>query len=167
MFPAWQARRASVVRQNNDGIAFLFRKNKITFFNGTGSFAGCRDGEYRIDVTGDEPRQFTCTHVIVATGSKPRAWPGVPFDEKRVLSNTGVLAMEAVPESLAIIGAGCGRVGDGLCLAAAWRSRHAFRGAAGASGRRRPANRDGSAETADAAGADDLYRRDSAESGTR
>ncbi len=112
-----QARRASVVRQNNDGIAFLFRKNKITFFNGAGSFAGCRDGEYRIDVSGDEPRQFTCTHVIVATGSKPRAWPGVPFDEKRVLSNTGVLAMEAVPQSLAIIGAGV----VGLEMGSVWR----------------------------------------------
>ena len=43
-----QARRASIVRQNNDGIAFLFRKNKVTFFNGTASFAGCRNGEYRM-----------------------------------------------------------------------------------------------------------------------
>ena len=93
-----QARRASIVRQNNDGIAFLFRKNKVTFFNGTASFAGCRNGEYRISVTGDESRQFTCTHVIVATGSKPRAWPGVPFDEKYVLSNAGVLVMESVLE---------------------------------------------------------------------
>lgn len=112
-----QARRASIVRQNNDGIAFLFRKNKVTFFNGTASFAGCRNGEYRISVTGDESRQFTCTHVIVATGSKPRAWPGVPFDEKYVLSNAGVLVMESVPESLAIIGAGV----VGLEMGSVWR----------------------------------------------
>lgn len=112
-----QARRVSIVRQSNDGIAFLFRKNKVTFFNGTATFAGCRDGEYRIGVTGDEVRQFTCTHVIVATGSKPRPWPGVPFDEKRVLSNTGVLAMDAVPETLAIIGAGV----VGLEMGSVWR----------------------------------------------
>ena len=112
-----QARRASIVRQSNDGIAFLFRKNKVTFFNGTATFAGCRDGEYRIGVTGDEVRQFTCTHVIVATGSKPRPWPGVPFDEKRVLSNAGVLAMDAVPETLAIIGAGV----VGLEMGSVWR----------------------------------------------
>ncbi len=112
-----QARRASIVRQSNDGIAFLFRKNKVTFFNGTATFAGCHDGEYRIGVTGDEVRQFTCTHVIVATGSKPRPWPGAPFDEKRVLSNTGVLAMDAVPETLAIIGAGV----VGLEMGSVWR----------------------------------------------
>ena len=136
-----QARRASIVRQNNDGIAFLFRKNKVTFFNGTASFAGCRNGEYRISVTGDESRQFTCTHVIVATGSKPRAWPGVPFDEKYVLSNAGVLAMESVPESLAIIGAGV----VGLEMGSVWRRLRIecdpVRIAAGAFGRCRTADR--------------------------
>ena len=63
-----QARRASIVRQSNDGIAFLFRKNKVTFFNGTATFAGCRDGEYRIGVTGDEvrldPELILDTHAI-------------------------------------------------------------------------------------------------------
>ena len=112
-----QGRRASIVRQNNDGIAFLFRKNKITFFNGTGSFVGREKSGYRIAVTGDESRYFTCTHVVVATGSAPRAWAGVPFDEKRVLSNTGVLALDAVPESLAIIGAGV----VGLEMGSVWR----------------------------------------------
>lgn len=112
-----QIRRESIVRQNNDGIAFLFRKNKITFYNGTGSFLGVEDGEYVIAVTGDEGRRFTCQHVIIATGSKPRAWPHVPFDEDRILSNAGVLALNDVPKSLAIIGAGV----IGLEMGSVWR----------------------------------------------
>ncbi len=112
-----QARRASIVRQSNDGIVFLFRKNQVTFFNGTGAFSGYRNGEYQISVVDDKPRQFTCTHVIIATGSKPRNWPGVPFDEQSVLSNAGVLAMTSVPKSLAIIGAGV----VGLEMGSVWR----------------------------------------------
>lgn len=112
-----QARRAGIVRQSNDGIAFLFRKNKVTFFNGTASFVGRDDGgAYRIRVSAGTKGEITCTHVIIATGSKPRAWPGVPFDEHRVLSNTGVLAMETVPETLAVIGAGV----VGLEMGTAW-----------------------------------------------
>lgn len=112
-----QARRTSVVRQSNDGILFLFRKNKVTFFSGTGSFIGRRDGDYLIGVSGDEQHRLSCRHVIVATGSKPRAWPGVDFDEERILSNTGVLAMDSVPGSLAVIGAGV----VGLEMGSVWR----------------------------------------------
>src|SRR6516165_11371160 len=66
------ARKDKVVAQNNDGILYLFRKNKITFFHGVGSFAG-KDGEqWRVNVAGKTPAELRATHVIVATGSKPR-----------------------------------------------------------------------------------------------
>src|ERR1700752_1888409 len=71
------ARKEKVVAQNNDGILYLFKKNKVTFFHGTGAFAG-KDGDaWKIAVSGPGAATLTAKHVIVATGSKPRALPGV------------------------------------------------------------------------------------------
>src|SRR3569832_798117 len=88
------ARKDQVVKQNNDGILFLFKKNKVTFFHGRGSFV--RTGAEGCTVkVGDE--ELTGKHVIVATGSNARALPGVPFDEEAILSNDGALRVGAVP----------------------------------------------------------------------
>jgi dihydrolipoamide dehydrogenase len=100
------ARKEKVVRQNNDGILFLFKKNKVEFFHGRGSF-GSRKGEtWLIDIAGKNAQTIEARHVIVATGSTPRALPGVPFDEKCILSNAGALAIVATPKKLGVIGAG-------------------------------------------------------------
>ena len=107
-------RKEKVVKQNNDGILFLFKKNKVTFFHGRGSFAGRTDGGYEIRV-GDEV--VVGRHVIVATGSNARALPGVPFDEEKILSNDGALAIGAVPKKLGVIGAGV----IGLEMGSVWR----------------------------------------------
>jgi dihydrolipoamide dehydrogenase len=83
------ARKDKVVAQNNDGILYLFKKNKITFFHGMGAFAG-KDGEaWRVNVTGTKPAELAAKHVIISTGSKPRALPGVDIDNVRVLDNAG------------------------------------------------------------------------------
>jgi len=107
-------RKDRVVKQNNDGISFLFRKNKIAFFHGRGSFAGSGGGGHYVAV-GKE--SLNAKHVIVATGSNARALPGAEFDEKLILSNTGALAMPEVPKRLGIIGAGV----IGLELGSVWR----------------------------------------------
>jgi dihydrolipoamide dehydrogenase len=107
-------RKEKVVKQNNDGIQFLLKKNKVAFFHGRGSFAGKADGGYEIRV-GDEV--LVGRHVIVATGSNARALPGVPFDEEKVLSNDGALALGAVPRKLGVIGAGV----IGLEMGSVWR----------------------------------------------
>ena len=107
-------RKDKVVRQNNDGIAFLFKKNKIAFFHGRGAFAGKTDGGYEIRV-GDEV--LVGRHVIVATGSSARALPGAPFDEEKILSNDGALRIGAVPKKLGVIGAGV----IGLEMGSVWR----------------------------------------------
>src|SRR5690242_12758451 len=73
------ARKDKVVAQNNDGILYLFRKNKIAFFHGVGRFAGKAGDAWTIEVTGAKPASIEATHVIVATGSKPRALPGATF----------------------------------------------------------------------------------------
>jgi len=111
------ARKDRVVAQNNDGILYLFKKNKIAFFHGTGSFAG-KDGEnWKIKVAGGKGAELVARHVIVATGSKPRPLPGVAFDNARVLDNEGALAIQGVPKKLGVVGAGV----IGLEMGSVWR----------------------------------------------
>ena len=114
------ARKDQVVKQNNDGIAFLFKKNKVTFFHGRGSFAPspAANGQgYEIRVTGAQEATLTGKHVIVATGSTARALPGAPFDEERILSNDGALRIPEVPKKLGLIGSGV----IGLEMGSVWR----------------------------------------------
>ncbi|MGC9561149.1 dihydrolipoyl dehydrogenase [Brachymonas sp. M4Q-1] len=100
------ARKDEVVKQNNDGILYLFKKNKVSFFHGRGSFVKAVDGGYEIQVTGDKPETLVGQHVIVATGSTARALPQAPFDEETILSNDGALRIGSVPKKLVLIGSG-------------------------------------------------------------
>ncbi len=107
-------RKNAVVKQNNDGILYLFKKNKVAFFHGRGSFAKASAEGCEIAVGGET---LTARHVIVATGSNARALPGVPFDEDRILSNDGALRIPAVPARLGLIGSGV----IGLEMGSVWR----------------------------------------------
>lgn len=115
--PQMLKRKETVVKQNNDGILFLFKKNKVSFFHGRGVFGGAANGGYTINVTGEKPDTMLAKHVIVATGSNARELPGAPFDEKLILSNTGALAIDGVPAKLGVIGAGV----IGLEMGSVWR----------------------------------------------
>jgi len=110
-------RKDAVVKQNNDGILYLFKKNKISFFHGRGAFVQAADGAYQIAVTGAVPETLTGKHIVVATGSSARALPGAPFDEERILSNDGALRLGAVPQRLGLIGSGV----IGLEMGSVWR----------------------------------------------
>jgi dihydrolipoamide dehydrogenase len=107
-------RKDSVVKQNNDGILYLFKKNKVTFFHGRGSFVKAVAEGWEIEA-GEET--IVGKHVIVATGSNPRALPGAPFDEDRILSNDGALRIPEVPKKLGLIGSGV----IGLEMGSVWR----------------------------------------------
>jgi dihydrolipoamide dehydrogenase len=116
------ARKDQVVKQNNDGIAFLFKKNKVAFFHGRGSFLKSAGSGYEIKVSGagqpsSAEETITGKHIIVATGSNARALPGAPFDEEKILSNDGALRIQGVPKRLGLIGAGV----VGLELGSVWR----------------------------------------------
>ena len=111
------ARKDNVVKQNNDGVQYLFKKNKVTFFHGRGSFAKADANGYEIKVAGAAEEVIVAKHVVVATGSNARALPGLPFDETLVLSNAGALAIGEVPTKLGIIGAGV----IGLEMGSVWR----------------------------------------------
>ena len=110
-------RKDTVVKQNNDGVLYLFKKNKITFFHGRGSFAEAKDGAYDIKVAGAAEEVISGKHIIVATGSNARALAGAPFDEETILSNDGALRMVDVPKKLGLIGSGV----IGLEMGSVWR----------------------------------------------
>jgi dihydrolipoamide dehydrogenase len=115
--PRMLARKSTVVKQNNDGILYLFKKNKVAFFHGRGSFSGKSEAGYEVSVTGATAETLVARHVVVATGSNARPLPGAPFDEKQVLSNDGALSIPDVPKRLGVIGAGV----IGLEMGSVWR----------------------------------------------
>lgn len=115
--PTMISRKDKVVAQNNDGILFLLKKNKVTFFHGRGAFAGKEGDGWKVRVDGKTPAEVVGKQVIIATGSKPRALPFAPFDGVRVLDNAGALAITAVPKRLGVIGAGV----IGLEMGSVWR----------------------------------------------
>ena len=111
-------RKENIVTQLTSGIRGLFKKNKVTLLAGCGSFAG-REGErWQIKVEGKEGSQeVLATHVIVATGSKPRHLDGIPVDNRIICDNAGALSFDAVPKRLGVIGAGV----IGLELGSVWK----------------------------------------------
>jgi dihydrolipoamide dehydrogenase len=111
------ARKDTVVKQNNDGILYLFKKNKVSFFHGRGSFAGAKDGAYEVKVAGAAEEVLVAKQVIIATGSNARQLPGAEFDEDLILSNDGALRVATVPKKLGVIGSGV----IGLEMGSVWR----------------------------------------------
>jgi dihydrolipoamide dehydrogenase len=109
-------RKDRVVRQNNDGIVYLFKKNKITFFHGRGTLAK-GNGGLEVKVSGANSDTLSAKHIIVATGSAPRALPGADFDNTLILDNAGALAIPDVPKRLGVVGAGV----IGLEMGSVWR----------------------------------------------
>ena len=102
------------VDANVKGVAFLLKKNKIDTFQGLGRIVATGKVEVRTDV-GTEA--IAGKAIVIATGSDVARLPGVDIDEKRVVSSTGALALERVPERLLVVGAGV----IGLELGSVWR----------------------------------------------
>jgi dihydrolipoamide dehydrogenase len=105
-----QARKGEVVTANTKGVEFLFRKNKVTWLKGAAKF----NGAHELDVAGTA---YTAKHIVIATGSDSVPLSGVEVDEKRIVTSTGALELDAVPGHLVVIGAGV----IGLELGSVWR----------------------------------------------
>jgi dihydrolipoamide dehydrogenase len=107
-------RKQSVVQENANGVGFLFKKNKIEQFKGVGKIL--KPGV--VEVTGDDGKktQITAKNIVCATGSIPVELPFLKFDEKKIISSTGALALEQVPEHLVVVGGGV----IGLELGSVW-----------------------------------------------
>ncbi len=114
--PTMIERKDSIVKKLTSGVAILMKANGITVFAGTGEL----DADCKVTVTpldGSEQQHLNADHVILASGSVPIQIPGIPYDNETILDNAGALDVNAVPESLGVIGAGV----IGLELGSVWR----------------------------------------------
>jgi dihydrolipoamide dehydrogenase len=102
------------VAANVNGVAFLFKKNKIDWLKGEASILGA--GRVRVK-SGAGEIVYDATHIVIATGSDVARLPGVEIDEKVVVSSTGAIALSEVPKRLLVVGAGI----IGLELGSVWR----------------------------------------------
>ncbi len=111
------ARKDKIVDQLTGGIGFLFKKNKVTSMPGLGRFVGGGD-VYQIEVVdGDKHDTISAQHVVIATGSVPRAVPFAKVDDQLILDNAGALSIPTVPKKLGVIGAGV----IGLEMGSVWK----------------------------------------------
>lgn len=126
---AMMKHKDDVIAANTQGIAFLFKKNKIDWLKGEGTIT--KAGEVRVtpplappQAGGKKTAQtasggevYTAKHIVIATGSDVVGLPGIEIDEKQIVSSTGALELPKVPQSLTVIGGGV----IGLELGAVWR----------------------------------------------
>ena len=100
---------------NVKGVDFLLKKNKIDAFHGTGRIA--RAGQGRGEGADGKTQTLETKNIVIATGSDVARLKGIEIDEKRIVSSTGALALDKVPEQLLVVGAGV----IGLELGSVWR----------------------------------------------
>jgi dihydrolipoamide dehydrogenase len=112
---AMQDQKSKVVKELTQGIEFLFRKNKVTALKGTGRLNG--PGRVQVELNGGGSQELAARHIVVATGSEVAPLPGVDIDEQRIVSSTGALELDEVPNHLVVVGAGY----IGLELGTVWR----------------------------------------------
>ena len=86
------------------GVEFLFKKNKVTYYKGTGSFKS----NNLISITDNKNNKtiIEADKVIISTGSEPVSLPGIKIDEKSIISSTGALSLNAVPKKMVVVGGG-------------------------------------------------------------
>lgn len=111
--PAMHARKDGVVKANTDGVAFLFRKNKIEWIRGFGRMTGPETLEVE---TEEGTKTVRAKHVVIATGSVPVELPFLKFDHERIIDSTGALTIPEVPGHLVVVGGGV----IGLELGSVW-----------------------------------------------
>ena len=98
------ARKNEVVQQNTAGVAYLLKKNKITAYQGLGSFID--KNTLKISKPDGSSENITATNVIIATGSKPTVPVFIKMDGKRVMTSTEALNLQEIPKKLVLIGGG-------------------------------------------------------------
>jgi len=112
--PAMMTFKDEGVDGNVKGVAFLFKKNKIDSYISAGRIAA----PGKVEVTGNgNPQTLDTKAIVIATGSDVARLKGVDIDEKRIVSSTGALVLDKVPERLLVVGAGV----IGLELGSVWR----------------------------------------------
>jgi len=95
-------RKDKIVKQLTAGIGFLFKKNKITYLNGTASFVD----KQNIKVKSAKELTLSAKNFIIATGSSSMERPGITVDEKQIVTSTGALSLPTIPKTMLVIGGG-------------------------------------------------------------
>ncbi|MCV6576582.1 MAG: dihydrolipoyl dehydrogenase [Cohaesibacter sp.] len=113
--PAMMAHKDEVIDGNVKGIDFLFKKNKIDVFHGTGKILAA--GKVEVSPQEGEAQLVEAKNIVIATGSDVANLPGIEIDEKQVVSSTGALELDKVPAKMIVVGAGV----IGLELGSVWR----------------------------------------------
>ena len=113
--PAMMKFKDAGVEGNVKGVAFLFKKNKVDTFHGTGRIAA--PGRVEVKAADGKTETIEGKAIVIGTGSDVARLPGVDIDEQRIVSSTGALVLDKVPERLLVIGAGV----IGLELGSVWR----------------------------------------------
>jgi len=111
---AMMSRKDKVVKGLTDGVAFLFKKNKITTVHGSARLG--QRGQVIVKGAKDEALLLEAAHIVLATGSEPVALPGLAFDGVHIVSSTEALAFDKVPQHLIVVGGGY----IGLELGSVW-----------------------------------------------
>ena len=96
------------------GVEFLFKKNGVEYLKGEGTFVN--EHEIKVQLNDGGETSVVGKNILIATGSEATPFPGLEIDEKRVVTSTGAIALEKVPESLVVIGGGI----IGLEMASVW-----------------------------------------------
>ncbi|TNE30472.1 MAG: FAD-dependent oxidoreductase, partial [Alphaproteobacteria bacterium] len=112
---AMMAHKDAVVKDNTQGIGFLFKKNKVDHVQGTGKILGA--GKVEVSEGKGKTTILNTKAIVIATGSEVTPLPGIEIDEKQIVSSTGALVFDAVPKKLAVIGGGV----IGLEMGTVWR----------------------------------------------
>jgi len=107
-------RKDKVVTTLTRGVEFLFRKNKVDWLKGKGRIVA--PGRLAIAAADGAAPEVEATSIIISTGSESTRLPGIDIDEKRIVSSTGALSLDRVPERLTVIGGGY----IGLELGSVW-----------------------------------------------
>ncbi|KAM0240918.1 hypothetical protein ACHAP5_007717 [Fusarium lateritium] len=96
------------------GIEYLFKKNGVEYIKGAASFAS--EHEIKVDLNEGGETSVRGKNILIATGSEATPFPGLEIDEQRVITSTGAIALEKVPETMTVIGGGI----IGLEMASVW-----------------------------------------------
>ena len=101
-FHQMRSRVENIVRETAGGVEFLMKKNKITLLEGHASFKG----PHTLEVVGQQTREVTGKHIVIATGAKPASLPNLTVDKDKIITSTEALYLKERPKSLAVIGGG-------------------------------------------------------------
>jgi dihydrolipoamide dehydrogenase len=86
------------------GVEFLFKKNNVEYVKGAATFIS--EHEVKVNLADGGEQTFLAKNILIATGSEATPFPGLEIDEKRIITSTGAIALEKVPETMVVIGGG-------------------------------------------------------------